>query len=315
MIGKASSSMEAVPRRMTPARYLSRHKYLYLLLLPGIAYFIVFQYVPMYGVIIAFKDFSFMKGILGSEWVGFDNFRYMFGLDDFYRVFWNSLYLSLLKLVFVFPVPVILALLLNEIRRMAFKRVTQTVIYLPHFISWVVIAGIMVNFLSPSWGVVNLVLKNLGFEPVFFLASTHYFRPIIVLSSIWKDAGWDTIIYLAAIASVNTELYEAALMDGANRFRRIWHVTLPGIRSTIVILLVLRIGQILNNGFEQIYIFQNSNNKTVSEVFETYTYSVGLLSGRFSFATTVGLFNSLIGMILLYLAHLFSKKIGEDGIW
>jgi len=296
-------------------RYFQRNKYFYLLLMPCIAYFLIFQYVPMYGILIAFKDFSFIKGVLGSKWVGLDNFRYMFALDDFYRVFWNSLYLSALKLVFVFPVPIVLALMLNEIRWMPFKRVSQTVIYLPHFISWVVIAGIMTNFLSPSWGVVNMALKSLGLEAIFFMADPGYFRPIIVLSSIWKDAGWDTILYLAAIASVNPELYESAVMDGANRFKRMLHVTLPSIRSTIIVLLILRIGQIMNNGFEQVYIFQNNNNRMVAEVFETYTYTVGLLSGRFSFATTVGLFNAVIGMTLLYLAHRFSKKIGEDGLW
>ncbi|MBB6733464.1 ABC transporter permease [Cohnella zeiphila] len=297
------------------AAYALRHKYLYLLLLPCVVYFIVFQYVPMYGVVIAFEDFNFVKGLTGSPWIGWDNFRYMFSLPDFYRVFWNSLALSVLRLLFTFPVPIALALMLNEIRRLAFKRVSQTLIYLPYFVSWVVVGGLAVSFLSPTWGVLGVALHRFGIEPPPFLTDPAYFRPLIVLSSVWKDSGWDTIIYLAAIASINPDLYESAVIDGANRFKRIVHITLPSIRSTIVILLILRIGQLMSNGFEQVFIFQNGANKTVSEVFETYTYSLGLLSGRFSFATTVGLFNSAIGLVLLYAAHRFAKRIGEDGIW
>ncbi|MBO7744439.1 sugar ABC transporter permease [Paenibacillus sp. MWE-103] len=315
-MSKASPAAVFVEAGRHPAlSYLIRHKYLYLLLLPCVIYFIVFQYVPMYGIIIAFENFNFVKGITGSPWVGWDNFRYMFGLHDFYRVFWNSLCLSLLRLIFTFPVPILLALMLNEIRRIAFKRITQTMIYLPYFVSWVVVGGLIVTFLSPTWGVINIVFERLGIQPVSFLTDTAYFRPLIVLTSIWKDSGWDTIIYLAAIASINPDLYESAVMDGAGRLNRIVHITLPSIRSTIIILLILRIGQIMSNGFEQVFIFQNGANKTVSEVFETYTYSLGLLSGRFSFATTVGLFNSVIGLVLLYSAHRISRKFGEEGIW
>lgn len=296
-------------------RYINKKKYLYILLIPAVVYFLIFNYVPMYGIIIAFKDFNFSKGILGSPWIGFENFRYMFGLSDFYTVFWNSLYLSFLRLVIGFPFPILLALLLNEMRNRTYQRITQTIIYLPHFISWVVIGGILVNFLSPSWGVVNIFLKQFGFEPVFFLADTNYFRPLVILSSMWKESGWESILYLAAMVGINTELYEAASIDGANRFQRIRYVTLPGIKSTIVILLILRLGHIMGNGFEQIFVLQNPLNLSVSEVFETYVYRVGLIGGRFSFGTTVGLFTSVIGLIFLIASNQIAKWMKEDGIW
>ena len=295
--------------------YINKKKYLYLLLIPGVVYFIIFNYIPMYGIIIAFKDFNFAKGILASPWIGFDNFKYMFGLSDFYKVFWNSLYLGFLRLVFGFPIPIILALLLNEIKSRVYQRVMQTVLYLPHFISWVVIGGILVNFLSPSWGIVNIFLKQIGIEPVFFLAKEEYFRPLVLLSSVWKESGWGTIIYLAAIAGINVELYEAAQIDGANRLQRLWHITLPSIKSTIVVLLILRLGQIMGNGFEQIFVLQNPMNLGVSEVFETYTYRVGIIGGRFSFGTTVGLFTSVIGVIFLLASNKVASLLKEDGLW
>lgn len=296
-------------------RYFKRKKYLYLLLVPCMLYMLIFQYIPMYGVIMAFQDFSFKGGIFGSEWVGLENFRYLFGLPDFYRVLTNSISLSLLRLVFSFPVPIILALMINEIPWIHYKKAAQTVIYLPYFISWVVIGGILVNLLSPSWGIVNLVLQAFGVEPIFFMGEVEYFRPIVIISHIWKQAGWDTIIYLAAITSINPELYEAAKIDGASKFKRIFYVTLPCIRSTIVILLLLSIGGLMGNGFEQINVLQNSNNIMISEVFETYTYRVGMVNGRFSFATTVGLFSSTVGFILLLLANGAAKLLGEDGIF
>lgn len=296
-------------------RYLNRKKYLYLLLLPCVVYFFVFNYIPMYGVLIAFKDFNFAKGILHSPWIGFENFRYMFGLSDFYKVFWNSLYLGLLRIVFGFPFPIVLALMLNEVRSLVFQRVSQTILYLPHFISWVVIGGILVNFLSPTWGIVNIFLGQFGTEPIFFLADNDYFRPIVVLSSIWKDAGWGSIIYLAAIAGINSELYEAAGIDGASKMQKLWYVTLPGIKSTIIVLFILRLGQIMGNGFEQIFVLQNPMNLDVSEVFETYAYRVGILGGRFSFGTTVGLFTSVIGLIFLLLGNWLARLMKEDGIW
>ena len=302
-------------RLKTAGRYIWKHKYLYLLLLPAVLYFFIFHYIPLDGIIISFKDYSFKKGILGSDWIGFENFIYMFKLNDFYRVFRNSFVLSFLRLIFEFPFPIIIALLLNEIKSRRFKKLTQTAIYLPHFISWAVIGGILVNFLSPTWGVVNNIIQSLGFEPIFFLGNPKYFRTTAVISSIWKEAGWGTIIYLAAITGIDMEQYEAATVDGANRWQRLIYITLPNIRTTIILMLILRMGSIMSNGFEQIYTLQNTQNLSVSEVFETYTYRVGLLGGRFSFATTVGLFASVISMIFLLTTNFISKKMGEETIF
>ena len=296
-------------------QYMWRRRYYYMMLLPGIAYYLLFHYLPMYGIIIAFKDFSFRRGILGSDWIGFDNFRYLFQLGDFYRVMWNSIYLNFQRLIFGFPAPILLALMINEINSVRTKRTLQTVIYLPHFLSWVILGGIMVNFLSPSWGLVNLGLKNLGLESIFFMGREALFRPIVVISSIWKEAGWGTIIYFAAISSVNPELYEAAIIDGANRFMRILHVTIPAILPTVIMLLILRLGNMMNNGFEQILVLQNAANMNVSQVFETYVYRIGLLSGRYSFGAAVGVFTSVVNLGFLLGANRLAKKTTGAGIW
>ena len=301
--------------RSAGVRYFWSNRYLYLLLLPCVVYFIIFNYVPMYGLILAFKDFRFSQGIIGSAWVGLENFKYLFGLGRFYEVLRNSLTLSLLKLLFYFPIPIFLALSMNEIPFIAYKRATQTMVYLPYFISWVVIGGILVNLLSLSWGLINTVIKALGGEAIFFMGDARYFRGTVIISHIWKNAGWDTILYLAAVTSIDPELYQAATIDGASRPQRIWHITLPGIRTTIIILLLLNIGNIMNNGFEQIFILQNGSNIAVSEVFETYTYRLGIINGRFSFATTVGLFGSVVGFSLLLIANSIAKLMGEKGIF
>jgi len=295
--------------------YAHKKRFLYLMLVPAVAYFVVFHYIPIYGVIIAFKDFNFSKGIVGSPWIGMENFRYMFGLGDFWEVFVNSLSISLLRLAIGFPFPILFALLLNEMRGRTYQKITQTIIYFPYFISWVVIGGILVMFLSPSWGVFNDFIKSLGGKPVFFLAERKYFKPIVVLSDIWKNAGWGSIIYIAAIAGINPELYDAATIDGARRMQMIRFITLPSIASVIVIMLILRIGQIMNNGFEQIFILQNASNLSYSEVFETYTYRIGLVGGRFSFGTTVGLFTSSIGFLLLLAANRAAAAMGQESIW
>lgn len=311
------SKVEGSTKRKKSFRksYFWSNRYLYLLLTPCIVYFLVFHYAPMYGLIIAFKDFKFSQGIWGSAWVGLENFKYLFGLPDFYRVLGNSLMLSVLRLVIAFPIPIILSLALNEIPFLKYRKLSQTMIYLPYFISWVIIGGILVNLLSPSWGIVNNIIKTFGGEPVFFLGSAKYFRGVAILSHIWKVAGWETIIYLAAITAISPELYEAAKIDGASRFQRILHVTLPGIKTTIVILLLLSVGNLMNNGFEQIFILQNASNLNVAEVFETYTFRLGMISGRFSFATTVGLFSSVIGFVLLVIANGIAKMMGEEGIF
>lgn len=295
--------------------YLKKKRYLYLMLLPAILYFLIFNYAPMYGVLIAFKDFNFRQGIMGSSWIGFDNFKYMFELDNFYSVFRNSMVLSICRIIFTFPIPIILALFLNDIKNARFQKTLQTLFYLPHFVSWVVIGSILVNFLSPTNGVINNIIQSFGGEPIFFLAEKKYFVPIVILTSIWKDSGWSTIIYLAAITGISGEMYEAAKIDGANKLQQLRYITFPCIKPTIVTMLILRLGSIMNNGFEQIFILQNSMNLSVSEVFETYTYRLGMLNGRYSFATTLGLFTSVIGVIFLLTSNQIAKKLGEDGIW
>ncbi|MBE5041143.1 ABC transporter permease [Ructibacterium gallinarum] len=312
---KAGKMNGAKTTNLTALQYFNKKKYLYLMLLPCVIYFILFHYVPMYGIVMAFKDFDFGKGIWNSPWIGLENFRYMFSLPDFYSVLKNSLTLSLLRLLFGFPMPLLLALMINEIRMVKFKKTVQTIIYLPHFISWVVIGGILVNFLSPTWGVVNKILGSFGVEPIFFMAEEKYFKWMVVLSSIWKEAGWGTILYLAALTAINPELYEAARIDGANRFQQLYRITLPCIVPTIVTLFILRTGTIMSNGSEQILVLQNSQNLSVSEVFETYTYRVGIIGGRYSFATTVGLFTSVIGTVLIVCTNRISKMMGENGLW
>ena len=295
--------------------YVSQNYWLYLLLIPGTAFIIIFRYVPMYGVLIAFQDFSVVRGIWRSPWVGFANFIYLFTSSSFYEILRNSVLISLYRLIFAFPVPVLMAILLSEMRGIVYKKVIQTIIYLPHFISWVVIAAMVYNFLSPSTGLVNKVIVALGGKPRAFLQDPRAFRGIIVASDIWKESGWGTIIYLAAIVGIDPELYEAAVIDGANRFRRIRHITIPGIVNTIIVILILRMGSILRNGFEQIFLLYSPLVYEVADVFETYTYRVGIREGRFSFATAVGLFQSLIGLVLILTTNALARRYGESSLW
>lgn len=296
-------------------KYINRNKLLYLMLLPGLFMFLLFNYVPMYGIIIAFKNFNFTKGIWGSEWNNFASFKMLFTQERFAIVLFNSIYLSLLRIIFNFPVPILLALMLNEIKNEGYKRITQTLIYLPHFISWVIIGGITINFLSITDGLINEVIKVLGFKPVAFMGDATYFRPIIVLTNIWRDAGWGTIIYLAAITGIGPELYEAATIDGANRIQKMRYVTLPGIKSTVVVLFIMAVGRIMGNGFEHIFVFQNSTNMNVSDVLETFAYRVGLTEMNFSFATAVGLFQSVVGVILVVITNKLAKIMGERALY
>lgn len=294
-----------------------KNRYLFLLLFPIVIWYILFRYVPIAGSVIAFKDYRYAKGIWGSAWVGLKYFRMLFQSPDFYRVIRNTLIISFYKLMFGFPAPIILALMLNEARSNAFKRTIQTVTYIPYFISWVVYGGLIATILSPTYGMINTVFKAMGLKPVFFMASLTLFRPLLVVTAIMKESGWGAIIYLAAIAGIDPRLYEAAIVDGANKWRQIWHITLPGIASTIVILLIIRIGYLLNVGFEQIFVMYNAAVYEVSDVIETYTYRVGILQGRFSFTTALGLFKSVIGFVLVIAANQVSKKLsaGERGIW
>lgn len=296
-------------------KYFISNRYLYLLMLPGVIYLIIFKYAPMYGVIIAFKDFSFAKGIIGSPFNNFENFKTLFSSQDFYRILFNSVYLSIVKIIFAFPIPIIFAIMLNEVGNKKFKRITQTIMYLPHFISWVVIGGIVVIFMSADGGLINEIIKKLGYQPIPFLSSESWFRTVVIITDVWKEAGWGTIIYLASLTSISPEYYEAATVDGANRWQQILYITLPCISNTIIILLTLRIGGLMTNGFEQIYILQNPINMAVSDVFETYTYRVGLANTQYSYASAVGLFQSIIGLILIYCTNKIAKMFGKSTIY
>ncbi|MNI11010.1 putative multiple-sugar transport system permease YteP [compost metagenome] len=288
---------------------------LYLIMVPGIVYLIVFKYLPMWGIVIAFQNYSVFAGIRASEWVGIAHFQEMFTNPEFFRIFRNTLLISLYKLVWGFPGPIVLAILLNEVRRAWFKRSIQTLVYLPHFLSWVIIGGILINVLSPTEGIVNRIIQMFGLEPVFFLADPGWFRSVLVVSDIWKEVGWGAIIYLAALAGIDPQQYEAAIMDGANKWRQIWHITLPALLGTIVILFVLRLGHVLDVGFEQIFVLYHPIVYEVSDVIETFVYRVGITQGQFSFSTAVGLFKSVIGLILVVAANRLAKKLGQSGIW
>jgi putative aldouronate transport system permease protein len=294
---------------------IRRDLFLYLLILPGILYFLIFKYIPMWGVLIAFQNYSPYLGFFQSEWVGWEHFERLFANTDFYRIFRNTMVINLLNLVFFFPLPIVLSLLLNEIRREWFKKTIQSIVYLPHFLSWVIIVGISFLMLSKTDGVLNHLLAFAGMQRMDFLTEPDYFWILLTLQSIWKEIGWGTVIFLAAIAGVDTQLYEAARMDGAGRLRQMWHVTLPAIRNVIIILLILRIGHIMDVGFEQIYLMMNGAVSEVAEVFDTYVYRVGVLQGEFSYSTAVGLFKSVVGLVLVIGANKLAKKFGEEGVY
>ncbi|PZE19440.1 sugar ABC transporter permease [Paenibacillus xerothermodurans] len=294
---------------------MKRDKFLYLLALPGLLYFLIFRYVPMWGIIISFQNYSPYQGFWNSPWVGFDHFQRFFSNPDFLILFRNTMAINVLSLVFFFPLPIFLAILLNELKKVAYKKIIQSVVYLPHFLSWVIIVGITFILMSTGDGVINKVLVMLGLDKIDFLTNKNYFWGILTLQSIWKDAGWGTIIFLAAIAGVDPQLYEAAKIDGANRFRQMCHVTLPAMRSVIIILLILRIGHIMDVGFEQVFLMMNGAVSEVADVFDTYVYRLGVKQGQFSYSTAVGLFKSVVGLILVIGANKLAKKFGEDGVY
>lgn len=296
-------------------RSIKKNKLIYLMITPGVLYLFIYKYIPMYGLIISFKNYKPYKGIRGSEWVGLEHFERLFSSPDFWMIFKNTLVLFGLQLIIFFPIPIILALMLNEVRRSYYKRTIQTLIYLPHFMSWVVVVSISYVMLTMDGGIVNELLKSLDFKPINFLLDSDWFRPMYIIQVIWREAGWGTIIFLAAIAAVDQELYEAARMDGAHRLRQIWHITLPAIRSVIIILLILKIGDVLELGFEHVYLLLNSTNRHVAEIFDTYVFTAGLRQGQFSYATAVGFFKGFVGLILVVLANWLAKKSGEEGVY
>lgn len=294
---------------------MRRDKYLYLLALPGLLYFLVFKYIPMWGVTISFKDYSPFLGFQQSPWVGFEHFERLFAGPDFMKLLRNTMAINVLNLIFFFPLPIALSLMLNELKHMIFKKAVQSVLYLPHFLSWVIIVGITFLMLSQGQGAVNKMLTAFDYPSFGFLTRPDLFWLILTIQSIWKEVGWGTIIFLAAIAGVDPQLYEAAKMDGAGRLRQAWHVTLPAIRNVIIILLILRIGHMMDVGFEQVFLMMNGAVSEVAEVFDTYVYRVGVQQGQFSFSTAVGLFKSIVGLILVIGANQLAKRFGQEGVY
>jgi putative aldouronate transport system permease protein len=293
------------------------YKHLYLLLGFGLLFFVIFKYVPMFGIVVAFKDYKPWVGILPSEWVGLYHFQRFFQSMYAWRLIRNTLVISFSKLIVGFPMPIIFAILLSEVRVSAYKRVVQTVSYFPHFISWVIAGGIFISILSPSTGLVNTAIKWVGAEPIHFLMEPPYFVPILVVSSVWKNFGWGSIVYLAAISGIDPQLYEAARIDGAKKLQEIWHITIPSIIPVATILLVLRLGQIMNEDFQQILMFLQNNPilYEVGDVLETYVYRVGLLEAKYSFAAAVGVFKNVTGLVLVLAVNWTTKRLGQEALW
>ncbi|OCT13009.1 protein lplB [Paenibacillus pectinilyticus] len=288
---------------------------LYLLLVPGILFLLLFKYAPMYGIVIAFQDFNIFDGFMGSKWVGLDQFEKLIHSEEFYQVFKNTLLISVYKIVLLFPIPIVIALFLNEVRKAIFKKTIQTIIFLPHFLSWVIISGLFINILSPSGGLVNNVIQWFGGTPISFFLDNHFFRSVVVFTAGWKESGWNAIIFIAAIAGIEQEQYEAASIDGAGRIRQMFHITLPGIVPTIVLILILRMGYLLEAGTEQILTMYNSVVYQSGDVIGTFVYRQGLGQQDYSFSTAVGLFNSLVGFILIVGGNELSKKLIKRSIW
>lgn len=311
--------MEAVVKSNSQSngfiRYVKSHIWLYVLFLPGALFFIIFKYIPMLGVVIAFQNYNPFQGFLGSAFVGLTHFKNFLTGPDFWMLLKNTLAISLLSLVFYFPLPIIVSLLLNEIKSQGYKRTIQTLVYIPHFVSFVIVASLTYTLFNINDGIIHELLLNITGKNIDILASPQYFRAMIVGQSMWKETGYGTIIFLAALSGVDMELYEAAKVDGAGRWRLMWHITLPAIRGTIIIMLILRVGSVLNTGYEQIYLMSNDLNRSMAEVFDTYVYTKGIVQGQYSYSTAVGLFKSVISMIMVLGANKIAKLCGESGIY
>jgi putative aldouronate transport system permease protein len=296
-------------------RYIKRTWMLYAMLFLPMLFFLIFRYIPMTNIVIAFKDYNMFKGVWASDWAGFKWFSQAFRARDFYNVLRNTLWLNFLDLVVGFPAPIILAVLLNELPYRLYKRFTQTVVYLPHFLSWIIISGIASTLFAPASGIVNLFLGKLGIGPINFLMENSLWVGTYVGMGVWKEMGWGTIIYLAAITGINPEIYEAAEVDGAGRWGKIWHVTLPGLRPTIVVLLIMNVGRILGSEFDRPYTMGNSLVMQAADVISTMVYRVGIRSFQFSYTAAIGLFQSVVCVIFLIAANAMAKRFGERGIW
>ena len=280
-----------------------------------VLYFVIFHYVPMYGVQIAFKDFKASEGIWGSAWVGFKHFKRFFASSQFWTLIKNTLGLSLLQILLGFPIPILLAIMLNQVKNQKFRKFAQSILYCPHFISIVVLAGMLYIFLSPRNGIVNTIIKMLGGEAIFFLGEAKYFKLTFVISGIWQNAGWSAIIYIAALAGISPDLYEAAQMDGANKWQRIRHIDIPGIMPTIVMMLIMEIGKVMSLGFQKAYLLQNAQNLAASEIISTYIYKVGMLDAQYSYSAAINLFNNVINIILLVTFNKLAKKLTDNSLW
>lgn len=297
------------------SRYLVGNWQLYIMLIPCVILLFVFNYLPIYGIVLAFKDYNPLLGFMGSQWVGLEHFQKLFEDPNFFIVVTNTIKISLLKILFGFPVPIVLALLMNEMRKMIFKRSVQTLIYLPHFISWVVIAGILFDILSVENGVINMALQFFGIETIDFYANDRWFIFTIIASDVWKSAGWGTIIYFAALSGISPELYEAAEMDGAKRWHKIKYITLPGIMPAVTICAIFSLSGIMYAGFDQVYNMYNPLVYDVADIIDTYVYRIGITSGKYGMATALGLFNSVIGFILIVVSNNLIKRAGGVGVW
>jgi putative aldouronate transport system permease protein len=296
-------------------RTLYIYRWYYLMMVPGIVYYLIYHYYPMAGLIIAFKDFNILKGIWGSPWIGLDNFREVFSSPDFPRIFKNTLIISFYRILFNMVPDLILALILNELRVRWFKKMVQTVTYGPFFLSWIIVYGLVFAFFAPEAGLVSTWMRDSGAQPLDLLTNKDLFRPMIILTDIWKNTGFGAIIYLATLATINQELYEAAVVDGAGRWRQLWHITLPGVRDVFILLVILRIGNILDAGFDQIYIFLNARTFETGDIIDTWVFRRGIEQLDFSIAAAVGFFKSIIGFILVIGANKLAKKVGGSGIW
>lgn len=305
----------ALTLRQETFRKIKRYKYLYLLLLIPIIHLILFRYIPIFGNIIAFRKYQPAGSMFGTGWVGVKNFKMFLGDSSFWKIFTNTITLSIESIIITFPLPIIFAILLNELRGQHFKKAVQTISYLPHFISTIIIVGMVNEFLSPTSGIVNMLIRKLGGEPIFFIVEPAYFRTIYIGTSIWQGLGWSSIIYLAALTNIDVGLYEAADIDGAGRFKKIWHITLPGISPTVVTLFIITVGQIMSISFEKVLMLQNGGNMEVAEVIGTYTYKMGLINSNYSYSAAVGLFEGVLGVILVSSANFISKRLSDTALW
>jgi len=299
----------------TLLKTVKRNWDLYVMIIPVIAFFIIFAYLPLYGIQIAFKDFSAFKGIWDSPWVGFKHFERFFDSYYFWRLIRNSFLLGIYSLAIGFPIPIILALMLNEVKSNRFKKFVQTITYAPYFLSTVVIVGMLFIFLSPRTGLINHIIQAFGGDPIAFMTSSGWFKTLYVFSDVWQTAGWSSIIYLASLAGIDSQLHEAAKVDGATKLQRIWHINIPGIMPTIIILLILNLGSVLSIGFEKVLLMQNNLNMSGSDIISTYVYRSGILDAQYSFSTAVDLFNSIINFILLVTVNYVARRVNDTSLW